>query len=126
MVAEPLPLDIQQFLTARVESLVALEALLLVRSEPSRAWEVAEVAARLTVTPAVALRGLSDLQARGLVIDAGSIGWLAIELDADGEALLVRLARIHERDRWLVARYVSGHFFGRLRMMATAFTRGAS
>ena len=125
MVDELLPVEIQRFLVANIDSLVALDTLLMIRGERQRPCPVAEVARRLLVNPMIAQRALADLQAQGLVVDIGS-GWLVAELPAQTEAVLTELAKLHAESRWVVARFVARHFFGRLRVMTTAFTRGAT
>jgi DNA-binding IclR family transcriptional regulator len=121
--AEPLPPSVQAFLDSHIDSLVALDALLVLRSEPEP-WPLAEVARRLGVVGAVARGALADLQARGLVSEIGA-GWLVAELPGETTAVIATLEQLHRRDRWQVARHVAGHFLARLRVMTTAFTREA-
>lgn len=122
---EQLPIEVQVFLQTHIDSLVALDALLLLRTEPHRPWELAEVARGLTIAPAIARRALADLQLRNLVTDIGPAGWLVIEQPQEISRVLQTLETLHRQDRWLVARHVAGSFLGRLRVMTTAFTRRA-
>lgn len=57
--------DLRRFIVARISSIPALEALLLLRSrEPG--WDLPELAARLYVSEADARRVVQDLERRGL------------------------------------------------------------
>lgn len=123
--AEQLPIEVQVFLQTHIDSLVALDALLLLRTDPARPWELAEIARGLTIAPSIARRALADLQLRNMVTDLGSIGWLVVVPSTEIESVLTTLEALHRQNRWLVARHVAGTFLGRLRVMTTAFTRGA-
>jgi hypothetical protein len=44
------PAELQQFIAQHIESLAQLEALLLMRAEPDREWDSAELARQLYIT----------------------------------------------------------------------------
>jgi predicted ArsR family transcriptional regulator len=49
MVSHPIPDDVRQFILDKIDSVAQLEALLLLRANPSDDWDAAEVAKRLYV-----------------------------------------------------------------------------
>lgn len=122
---EQLPTEVQAFLKTHIDSVVALDALLLLRTEPHRPWELADVARVLTIAPPIARRALTDLRLRELVTEIEPMGWIVIEQSAEVSKALRTLEALYQQNRWLIAREVAGSVLGRLRVMATAFTRRA-
>lgn len=62
-----LPEDVERFIAEHVDNIEQLEILLLLRSQPARAFEPAEVTAELRLGPASAPQRLADLTARGFL-----------------------------------------------------------
>ena len=60
-------MDLQQFILKHIDSVDHLRALLLLRSEPSRAWSVMEVGARLYLQPKRADGVMESLRGAGLL-----------------------------------------------------------
>jgi hypothetical protein len=60
-VGPKLPLHVQELIAERISSVVQLELLLLLHSEPTRAWTSAELATLLRIDPAGADVQLADL-----------------------------------------------------------------
>ena len=62
--------DLRRFVVATIPSVSHLEALLLLRST-SAAWPIAQLGARLYVSPVQATQLVDDLQERGLAVHLG-------------------------------------------------------
>jgi hypothetical protein len=62
-----IPAEVRRFLSAYVDSIAQLEALLLLYGSPDREWGADEVAKRLYVKPAEGQAVLAALAARGLL-----------------------------------------------------------
>jgi hypothetical protein len=65
--ADNFPADVQQFIAQHIETLAQLEILLLLRSEPQREWEPAEVARLLYTAEEMCASQLADLARRGFL-----------------------------------------------------------
>ena len=59
MIFQPIPDDVRQFILDKIDSVTQLEALLLLRANPSDDWDAAVVAKRLYVDEAHARTALS-------------------------------------------------------------------
>lgn len=57
--------DVKQFIDQNIESLAQLEALLLLREDPQRTWDAAEIAKVLYIPPELAETLLADCNRRG-------------------------------------------------------------
>lgn len=68
MVEVVIPLAVQQFLLTRINSIAQLEALLLLYSDPSQAWNCSEISRQLYIDEAVCAELLQGLTRQGLVI----------------------------------------------------------
>jgi hypothetical protein len=64
--ADPIPDDVRRFIVGHIDSVPALEALLLMRRSPERWWTAAELATELYVESRHIAPVLADLGARGL------------------------------------------------------------
>lgn len=64
---ERLPQDVNRFLEAHIDSVEQLEALILLREEPGRAWTAAEVSERLKTSRGSVDIRLADLVRHGLL-----------------------------------------------------------
>jgi hypothetical protein len=74
MVPELLPDDVRAFVTAHVDSVPHLEALLLIWDTAPRAWSAAEIAGRVYLSPERSERLLRELAERRWVV-AGEAGY---------------------------------------------------
>jgi hypothetical protein len=73
MADEPIPDDLREFIFAHIDSVAQLEALLLLRRDPSKDWNPGSVAERLYITEGEAADLLTRLNDDGfLVVNAGS------------------------------------------------------
>lgn len=66
MTSPTVPPEVRRFILTSIPSVPYLEALLLLRSEPARAWRVHEVARRLYIADARALELLRSIADAGL------------------------------------------------------------
>ncbi len=73
MAAPPIPEEIRRFILTSIPSVPHLEALLLLRSQDSQAWEPALVATRLYISDKTAVALLEELCLAGMAVeqDAG-------------------------------------------------------
>lgn len=62
-----IPENVHQLIASSLDSVAEMEALLLLRAEPSKAWSSDEAAQRLYISPAEADKCLRALVARGLL-----------------------------------------------------------
>jgi hypothetical protein len=99
MTSDPLPDDVRRFLVAHIDSVPALEALLLMRKSRGHRWTTAGVAAELYMRPQDVAPILADLSARGLCASGGGdppeYWWQPATPDI--EALLERTTEIYTR-----------------------------
>lgn len=68
MVEEVIPLAVQQFLLTRIDSIAQLEALMLLYSDPSQAWDCTEISRRLYIDEAVCAEILKGLTRQRLLV----------------------------------------------------------
>ena len=61
------PAEVEQFLQQHIESLAQLEALILLRKDPSRPWDAAELAKALYTSTEICTALLADLDRRGFL-----------------------------------------------------------
>jgi hypothetical protein len=66
--ADDFPADIQQFVAQNIESLAQLEILMLLRQQPQREWDPAEVARLLYTAVEMCASQLADLARRGFLL----------------------------------------------------------
>jgi hypothetical protein len=71
MVDDGIPADLRDFIVRSIDSVGQLEALLLLRADPDKTWDVAQLARRLYVNEAEAAAILAHLVEQGFVIAAG-------------------------------------------------------
>jgi hypothetical protein len=64
--ASPIPDDVRRFINDYIDSVPALEALLLLRKRPAQRWTPAELAAELYIDVRMVTVMLAELHARGL------------------------------------------------------------
>jgi DNA-binding IclR family transcriptional regulator len=71
MTASPVPENVRLFLVRHIDSVPALEALLMLGEDPQRLWSAEEVAARTYVDAPTAAELLRGLETRGLIAREG-------------------------------------------------------
>ena len=94
------PAELRGFIAQHVESLAQLEALLLLRGEPSQEWDVAELARRLYISDAMCQGILAELERRGfLARNAAGDRFHYACADAQLDQLLAQLATFYQDRR---------------------------
>jgi hypothetical protein len=118
--------DIVQLLRERVTSVEGLEALLLLRRTRGRTWAAADVAARLGLPEDGLLPELERLEKRGLATSKrveGELVWAYAPRSLELDAVVARLAELHDARTLEVVRFLSADAVERIRMAAArAFT----
>lgn len=66
---QEIPGPVRQLIASSIDSIVELEAILLLREHRQREWTVEEAGARLYVSPTVATYVLSILAERGFIVE---------------------------------------------------------
>lgn len=131
MYDEPLSVDVRELLDSCIDSVDALDALLLLQRDPTRGWSLLELARAIDVDVESARKAVGDLRGRGLAADVpaetaeGSLVRLA-PLDHFSHAAFAALARTCTAERTAVVAHVSRRSMARLAVFAEAFTRGRS
>lgn len=116
MIEEPLPSDVRELLDASIESIEALDALLLLQGDASRWWAIAEVAGAIDVEATTARQALANLKSRGLATEAAGGALFRVAtltpLSFRALGLLKSACSVH---RTAVADYMARRSLGRLR-----------
>jgi hypothetical protein len=125
--ASDLSADVCELLDSCIDSVEALDALLVLHGDPSRAWALAEIARIIGVETNVTRQALGDLCARGLVaMNAAGALYRLGPLSPPEHAAFAELSRTYQRERRAIVEYVSRRSMARLRVLAQAFTRAKS
>jgi DNA-binding IclR family transcriptional regulator len=120
----PLALDVCELLDSCIDTIEALDALLLLLREPSRWWALVEVAHEIDANADEARRALAALRTRGLAADAGSSTLFRLApLDPFAHAAFTSLARACTTERGAVVEHIARRSMARFRVLAEAFTR---
>lgn len=120
----PLPADVCELLDSCIDTLDALDALLLLLRDPSRWWALAELAREIDVSAESARAALDVLRARALASEAASSTLFRLApLDPYAHAAFNALARACTTERTAVVAHVSRRTMARFRVLAAAFTR---
>ena len=104
-----------------VESVPHLEALLLLRADPARAWDAHALAARLYIDEASAARLLSDLHARQLVLQGDDGLFRLATHDAEHVAIVDRVVEVYSRHVVEVAELIHSTSDRKAQRFADAF-----
>jgi hypothetical protein len=116
------PPELKRFLDEHIESLGALETLLLLRNGRERDWEVAEVAKELYITTNMCALQLADLTRRGLVVAApDGTRYRYGPVDAARDQLIGDLAAVYTQRRVTVITLIYSKPQDRVRTFADAF-----
>jgi hypothetical protein len=89
-----IPEDIRRFVLTSIPSVPFLEALLLMRADPARAWRRDTLAERLYVREKIAETLLADLCAAGMAAPCAAPASDCYCYRPDGEALRVRIDQL--------------------------------
>lgn len=118
-----LPSDLRRFIVTNIPSVPYLEAILLLRAEPHKAWLVREMAARLYIAETDAEQLLDSATASGIAdVHAGdSPAYTYRPQTEDTAAMLDRLAAHYAGDVVTVATLIHGRTDKRAQQFADAF-----
>jgi len=67
MAGEPVPDDVRDYILNHIDSIVQLEALMLLRAHPAQSWDIAKIARRLYVSQADVSEAVGRLVSDGAV-----------------------------------------------------------
>ncbi len=112
--SDPIPADLGQLLRERVASLEGLEAMLLLRRDPTRAWSADALAQRLSIPETFLDPVLHELVASGLLA-VDDTGWRYAPHSPALAAAVDRLALLYDERRLEVMRLLSAHALERIR-----------
>ena len=102
-----IPGQVLRFLEECIDSVPQLEALLIMFEAPRRRWSVADIAARVYISQAEAIRVLDRLARRELVQSEDSGGHYQIQLGNDAlRALIDEVARTYRANLTLIATFI--------------------
>jgi hypothetical protein len=115
--AGEIPTSVQKLLHERIQSIEALEAILLMRSDPGRAWTNDELAAVLGINPTIARSAAQELLEKDLCVhDApGPRRFRYSCPDQDTAEALDELARIYLERRMEILVFISRLAISRVR-----------
>jgi hypothetical protein len=99
MTDDVIPQDVQQFVLQNIDSIAQLEGLLLLRSDPAKAWSAADLAQRLYIGEPETAQLLAQLLARELLAVTGStpLVYSYRPKTADLEQMVDRLAKVYAK-----------------------------
>jgi hypothetical protein len=86
--------DLKEFILAHIDSIAQLEALLLLREDPTQAWDAAKAARRLYISESEGHEALARLCAEGL-LSQSEAGFHYAGLAAEKVAMVDRLAKAY-------------------------------
>ncbi|MES2354989.1 MAG: hypothetical protein V4568_11435 [Pseudomonadota bacterium] len=120
MISELIPEDIRKFIFLRIDSIAHMEALLLLRLDPTECWDSASVASRLYISDKEAATLLMCLHADGFLVETGSrfqYRCCSIEL----EQMVDRVADAYTRHLILITNLIHSKSLTKIREFADAF-----
>jgi hypothetical protein len=91
----PIPDDVHRFVLTSIASVPLLEALLLLRANPTLTWSAVTLAQRLFVNPAVANELLSQLCESGLAAPTDPVGSFRWNPDSPVAHIVDKLAGVY-------------------------------
>jgi hypothetical protein len=114
-----LPADVRRFILTSVPSVPYLEAVLLLRSEPQKAWDVAQLARRLYVPERTATELLEQLRGSGIAgEEAGGVRYAPA---AELAELVDRVAAAYTADLVAITDLIHSRIDRRAQQFADAF-----
>lgn len=120
MTTTSIPDEVRRYILASVPSVPYLEALLLLRADPARAWEPRSVAHRLYIQEADAADVLRALAEAGIAAPADG-GWTFAPIDPALRELLGQLADTYASQLVAVTEIIHSRVDRRARQFADAF-----
>lgn len=120
MTSSELPADVRRFILTSVPSVPYLEALLLLRAEPSQAWDAAQLARRLYVPERTGSELVQLLRDSGTAA-VGEGGAVRYAPPAELAELLDRVAQAYATDLLTVTDLIHSRIDRRAQRFADAF-----
>jgi hypothetical protein len=93
------PAEVELFIQQHIESLAQLEALLLLRQDPTRDWDAGELAKALYTSPDICATLLADLQGRGLLASPAASRYRYQPTDENLHRIVGQLEAIYQQRR---------------------------
>jgi hypothetical protein len=120
------PAELQQFIEFYIESVPQLEALLLLRSDPLRRWQAADVAKSLYVPESAAASLLAEFVRRGFAMlqPPPDPGYVYHSRDAEIDRLIDQLASAYHERRVAIVSLIYSKPLHRVQTFADAFRFG--
>ncbi|HZY16942.1 MAG TPA: hypothetical protein VFE82_00590 [Ramlibacter sp.] len=117
----PVPDDVRRFILASIPSVPFLEALLLLRANPTQPWGAADTAGRLYIGEAQALDLLQGLEAAGIARRADKERFAYAPASDDLRAVLDGIAAAYSNDLVTVTQMIHSRTGKRAQQFADAF-----
>ncbi len=124
MSGDIIPEECRQFLVQTIDTIAQWEALLLLRSEPERLWDVSTLAQQLYVEEgetAALLKGLAQRRLLAAVKTETGAGYRYQIADAQHAACIDRLADLYRQHLIPVTKIIHAKASGRANAFANAF-----
>jgi hypothetical protein len=116
------PPKLEQFIAQHIESLAQLEMLLLMRQDPERHWDCAEIARLLYIGGDMCAQLVKDLERHGIVRQVPeSDGYQYHPRDAEMNRLVSDLASIYQERRVAVITQIYSRPMKKVQTFADAF-----
>jgi hypothetical protein len=121
--SDEFPAEIAQFIDQNIESLAQLEAILLLRGEPTRSWTTEDVAKALYITPEMAGPLLADMSRTGFAKSSpsGQPHSYSYGLTGQMDELAGRLASVYQERRVAVISLIYSKPMNKVQTFADAF-----
>jgi hypothetical protein len=121
MSSNELPPEVRRFILTSVPSVPYLEAVLLLRADPERAWDAAQLARRLYVPERRGIELAAQLRDSGIAAAAGEGGAVRYAPAADLAVLLDGVAQAYAADLVTVSSLIHSRIDRRAQQFADAF-----
>jgi hypothetical protein len=119
---EEIPAQLKLFLEARIHSVAQLELLLLLRSDPAKAWSLDDASRALAVPAEMAGSQLGELQVAGLLTSTGNPPVFRYQPQSgELDQLVASLAQLYHQRRVSVITLIYSKPVDKVRTFADAF-----
>ena len=115
------PLELRQFIDRNVESIVQLEALLLLRRDPSRGWNADQIAKSLYISAEMSRALIADLDRRGFIKPQSEAMYSYQPTDPEADLLIGQLAKFYDERRVAVISLIYSKPVNKVQTFADAF-----
>lgn len=116
-----LPADVRRFILTSVPSVPYLEAVLLLRAEPQKAWDAAQLARRLYIPERNGVELIGLLRSSGIAHPVGETSSVRYAPTAELAELLDRVAQAYATDLVAVTDLIHSRIDRRAQQFADAF-----